>query len=39
MSKTRTFDPISLEILWSRLIAIADEAAATLVRTAFSTIV
>jgi N-methylhydantoinase B len=35
----KTFDPISLEILWSRLIAIADEAAATLVRTAFSTIV
>lgn len=35
----KTFDPISLEILWSRLIAITDEAAATLVRTAFSTIV
>ena len=32
------FDPITLEILWSRLIAIADEAAATLVRTSFSTI-
>ena len=36
---TTGFDPISLEILWSRMIAIADEAAATLVRTAFSTIV
>ena len=35
----KKFDPITLEILWSRLIAIADEAAATLVRTAFSTIV
>ncbi|MBI4641326.1 MAG: hydantoinase B/oxoprolinase family protein [Candidatus Tectomicrobia bacterium] len=33
------FDPITLEILWSRLIAIADEAAATLVRTSFSTVV
>ena len=32
------FDPITLEILWNRLIAIADEAAATLVRTSFSTI-
>jgi N-methylhydantoinase B len=33
------FDPITLEILWSRLISIADEAAAALLRTAFSTIV
>lgn len=33
------FDPITLEILWSRLIAIIDEASATLVRTSFSTIV
>lgn len=32
-------DPITLEIWWSRLIAIADEAATTLLRTAFSTIV
>jgi N-methylhydantoinase B len=32
------FDPITLEILWNRLIAIADESAATLVRTSFSTI-
>jgi N-methylhydantoinase B len=32
------FDPVTLEILWSRLIAIADESAATLVRTSFSTI-
>lgn len=35
---TDHFDAITLEILWSRLIAIADEAAATLVRTSFSTI-
>ncbi len=33
------YDPITLEILWSRLIAIVDEASATLVRTSFSTIV
>jgi N-methylhydantoinase B len=32
-------DPITLEILWSRVIAIVDEASATLVRTSFSTIV
>lgn len=33
------FDPISLEILWSRLVAIADESATTLLRTAFSPII
>ena len=42
-SGTRTqpeaFDPVTLEIFWSRLISIADEAAAGLLRTAFSTIV
>lgn len=32
------FDPITLEILWNRLIAITDEAAAALVRTSFSTL-
>ncbi|MCS6891488.1 MAG: hydantoinase B/oxoprolinase family protein [Rhodovarius sp.] len=32
-------DPITLEVHWSRLIAIADEAATALLRTAFSTIV
>lgn len=31
-------DPISLEIIWHRLIAVADEAATTLVRTSFSPI-
>ena len=31
--------PVTLEIFWSRLISIADEAAAGLLRTAFSTIV
>lgn len=34
-----SFDPISLEIYWNRLIAVADECATSLVRTAFSTIV
>ncbi|MBI4505565.1 MAG: hydantoinase B/oxoprolinase family protein [Chloroflexi bacterium] len=34
-----SFDPIVLEILWNRLVAIVDEAAAALVRTAFSAIV
>jgi N-methylhydantoinase B len=34
-----SLDPISLEILWNRLVAITDEAAATLIRTSFSTIV
>ena len=33
------FDPITLEIYWSRLISIADESAAALLRTSFSTIV
>ena len=32
------FDPITLEVYWSRLISIADEAATGLLRTAFSTI-
>ena len=36
---TTNFDPISLEIFWSRLISIADESAAALLRTSFSTIV
>lgn len=39
MVNTQEYDPITLEILWSRLIAIADESAATLLRTSFSTIV
>lgn len=34
-----TFDPITLEVYWNRLISIADEAATGLLRTAFSTIV
>lgn len=34
-----TFDSITLEVLWRRLIGIVDEAAATLIRTSFSTLV
>jgi N-methylhydantoinase B len=35
---TRTFDPITLEILWRRLISIVDEADSTVARTAFSSL-
>ncbi|OPY69301.1 MAG: Acetophenone carboxylase delta subunit [Syntrophorhabdaceae bacterium PtaU1.Bin034] len=34
----RTFDPITLEILWRRLISIVDEADGTVARTAFSSL-
>ncbi|MCZ6645314.1 MAG: hydantoinase B/oxoprolinase family protein [SAR324 cluster bacterium] len=33
------FDAVTLEVLWTRLISIVDEAAAALVRTSFSTVV
>ena len=33
------FDPVTLQILWSRLIGIVDEAAVALVRTSFSQVV
>jgi N-methylhydantoinase B len=36
---TREIDPITLEICWTRLVSMVDEAAANLVRTSFSTIV
>jgi N-methylhydantoinase B len=36
---TAPLDAITLEVWWSRLVAIADEAATTLLRTAFSTII
>src|SRR5699024_63732 len=32
-------NPITLEVIWSRLISLVDEAAANLVRTSFSTVV
>ena len=38
-TKSNTMSPIDLEIYWNRLIAITDEAGATLKRTSFSTVV
>jgi N-methylhydantoinase B len=32
-------DPVTLEILWTRLLSVVDEASATFVRTSFSTLV
>ena len=37
--KPQTLDAITLELIWTRMISIVDEAAASLVRTSFSTIV
>ncbi|HEX7539487.1 MAG TPA: hydantoinase B/oxoprolinase family protein, partial [Syntrophales bacterium] len=34
----RTFDPITLEILWRRLISVVDEADGSVARTAFSSL-
>lgn len=39
VSESGQFDPISLEILWSRLIGIADDMWTTVLRTAVSTII
>ncbi|WP_430395546.1 hydantoinase B/oxoprolinase family protein [Ferrovibrio sp.] len=39
MQDKQGIDPITLEILWTRLISMVDEAAATFVRTSFSTLV
>lgn len=36
---TQSFDSATLEVLWTRLVSIVDEAAAALVRTSFSTVV
>jgi len=36
--KRRTFDPITLEILWRRLISIVDESDSSVARTAFSSL-
>ena len=38
-ARTVDFDPIALQVLWTRLIALADESAVTLVRTSFSPVV
>jgi N-methylhydantoinase B len=37
--RNSTLDPITLEILWTRLTTVVDEASATFVRTSFSTLV
>ena len=34
----RKFDPITLEILWKRLVSIVDESDASVIRTAFSSL-
>ena len=39
MSFKAALDPIELEIAWGQLVAIIDEAALTLVQTAFSAVV
>lgn len=39
MSVATTFDPVTLEILWSRLINVTEECWVTIWRTAFSTII
>ncbi len=36
--RARTFDPITLEILWRRLISIVDESDSSVARTAFSSL-
>jgi N-methylhydantoinase B len=35
---SENYDPISLEILWNRLVSIVDEASAALIRASFSTV-
>jgi len=39
IERKRPIDPITLEILWTRITSLVDEAAATFVRTSFSTLV
>ncbi len=39
MKRRRSFDPIDLEILWNRLVLVADEAAYAIVRTSMSKVV
>ncbi len=36
---TRAFDPLTLEILWNRLISTVDEMASVVIQTSFSTVV
>lgn len=39
MSRSAPIDTVTLEILWTRMTSVVDEAAATFVRTSFSTLV
>lgn len=39
VARSARLDPVTTSILWARLLAVVDEAAATLIRTSFSTIV
>ena len=39
MKVAQALDPVDIAIAWDRLISIADEGAATLIRTSFSTLV
>src|SRR4051812_24544595 len=39
MTAQQTLDPVTLEILWNRLLSVANEQQAALMRTAFSTVV
>src|SRR6266581_1756038 len=36
---TKSYDPITLEVLWNRLLSVVNEQQVTLMRTAFSTVV
>src|SRR5687768_326633 len=38
-NETMTLDPVTLEVLWSRLLSVTNEQQAALMRTAFSTVV
>src|SRR5260221_5225965 len=38
-SMKNTIDPITLEVLWNRLLSVVNEQQVTLMRTAFSTVV
>lgn len=38
MTSTKAMDPVTLEVLWTRLISTVDEAAKVIVRTSFSTL-
>lgn len=39
LMKTVRFDAVTLEVIWTRLVSVVDEAAAALVRSSFSTLV